>query len=123
LQNSLKTSTDWLTLQSLEVLCTRLRRSSADETETLIEAGILDHLTKVFEQESVTCINLAAKSAKLLAKLAGDHHIKKFKGLMPSLKKLLTSSDKCEIGIKDTAFGPVVLCCAVLVSKLKVQVH
>lgn len=119
----MKTSTDWLTLQSLEVLCTRLRRSSADETETLIEAGILDHLTKVFEQESVTCINLAAKSAKLLAKLAGDHHIKKFKGLMPSLKKLLTSSDKCEIGIKDTAFGPVVLCCAVLVSKLKVQVN
>ena len=122
LMNSLKTSTDWLTLQSLEVLCTRLRRSDADETETLIEAGILEHLAKVFENESITCINLAAKSVKLLAKLSGEHQLKKFKALMPSLKKLLTASDKCQIGMKESAFGPVVLCCAVLLARLKVQV-
>ena len=49
IQNSLKNDSDWLTTQSLEILCTRLRRNDDFDSDYLLAKSVLDQLSQSFK--------------------------------------------------------------------------
>jgi hypothetical protein len=51
IENSLRNKTDWLTTQSLEILCTRLRRHDDFESNDLLSKTVLDQLQAVLKQQ------------------------------------------------------------------------
>ena len=120
LENSIRNkNSDWLTNQSLEILCTRLRNNSSD-SDYLLAMNILKQLEAVFiSAKSVHSITLAAKATKLLAKSVAGSKPNDFRPILAVLPSV-TETQFCAIGhTKESAFPSIVLCGAVLISEMK----
>ena len=120
LENSIRNkNSDWLTNQSLEILCTRLRNNSSD-SDYLLAMCILKQLEAVFiSAKSVHSITLAAKATKLLAKSVAGSKPNDFRPILAVLPSV-TETQFCAIGhTKESAFPSIVLCGAVLISEMK----
>ena len=77
----------------------------------------LSHVLK--SQKSVQSINLAAKAIKLLAKTVSKDKPEPFRKILSNLPNVLKSGPCLNIRSKDSAYGAVILCAAVLISELK----
>ena len=120
IQNSLRNDSDWLTTQSLDILCTRLRRHDDFDSDYLLAKSVLDQLEAVLKsQKSVQSINLAAKAIKLLSKTIAKKRPTEFRKILSTLPDVLKGEACANVKSKDSAFGSVILCAAVLISELK----
>ena len=114
---------DWLTTQSLEILCTRLRRQEELDSDYLMAKRVMTKLDAVLTADkSVQATNLAARAIKLLAKTTAAANPAPFRAVLGTLETVLRDSPHCSnIRAKDSAFGAVILCAAVLISELKMN--
>ena len=130
LSNSIKTKREWLLIQSLEMLCSRLRSKNQDPSnydeqgECVLMETIMAELSEVLNKiESVQPLNLTLKAIKLITKgaplLASGEKSSRLMGSM--LTRMKSMTQRCPIRAKDSIYGSLMLTASVLVSELKLK--
>jgi len=127
--NSVKTRREWLLVQSLEMLCSRLRsqtKGGDDQGECVLMETIMVELAEVLKQiDSVQPLNLAFKAIKLITKgsplLSVGEKSSRLMVSMLSRMKAMLAQGQVPIRQKDSIYGSLILTASVLVSELKLK--
>ena len=127
--NSVATKREWLLVQSLEMLCSRLRSKNQEQdeqAEAVLMETIMAELGEVLKSvEAVQPLTLALKAIKLITKsnpllAEGAKSSRQMVSMLARMKTMLTQG-QMPIRAKDSAYGSMVLAASVLVAELKLK--